>query len=102
MTTDTRTLTGRHGIRRPRAVGILAAAVVIVLATYAVGNVRLPSAAPLRNGANGAAGDPQTERVAGPAPALAPPGAGAGLIPGSIDQLTHAIAIWSANVAKEP
>lgn len=95
MTTEARTFNGRrHGIRRPRAAGILAAAAAIVLATYAVGTLRAP-AAPTRP----AKVDPAAPGVAAPLPA---PETTVGLVPGSIDQIDHGIAVWSANVAKEP
>jgi tetratricopeptide (TPR) repeat protein len=96
MTTDVRTFTGRHGIRRPRMVGILAAACVLMVATYAVGALRpSPSSPPARAGGGpaGPGAEPGT---------LVAPGSTADLVPGSIDQLDHAIAMWSANVAKEP
>jgi tetratricopeptide (TPR) repeat protein len=101
MTTDTRTFSGRHGIRGPRAVGFLVAAVVIVLATYAVGTLRAPSGGTLPKVAAGAATQPAGV-AADPGAALAAPGTATVLVPGSIDQLTQGIAIWSANVAKEP
>src|SRR5262245_18524378 len=96
MTTDVRTFTGRHGTRRPRVVGILAAASVLVLATYAAGALRQPSRTLPPAQAGGAA---RQGTDAGPLPA---PGTTVDLVPGSIEQLDHAIAIWSAIVAKEP
>jgi tetratricopeptide (TPR) repeat protein len=103
MTTEMRTLPGRHGFRRPRAVGILAAAAVIVLATYASGALR---AAPPRTLPAGPAAQAPAAIVpagGGADPAtLVAPGSTNGLVPGSIAQIDHAIAIWSANVAKEP
>jgi hypothetical protein len=99
MTTDTRTFTGRHGIRRPRAAGILAAACMLVLATYAVGAVRQPATTlpPAQVGGGSAGRDADTDPGG-----LSAPGTTTDLVPGSIDQLDHAIAMWSANVAKEP
>jgi len=100
MTTDRRTFTSRQGIRRPRTVGFLAAAAVVVLATYGFGALR--GAAP-----RGLPGGPVAPAAAPAAPAdgsttLAAPGSTTALVPGSIDQIDHAIPIWSANVAKEP
>src|SRR5690242_5786410 len=94
MTTDIRTFNARHGLRRPRAAGVLAAAAAIVLATYVAGTLRAPATT-----TKSATVDRDTTADAAPLPA---PETTSGLVPGSIDQLDHAISIWSANVAREP
>ena len=103
MTTETRTFPGRHGIRRPRAVGVLAAAAAIVLATYGFSALRGAPARTLPAAAAAQAPGAAASEGAGidPAP-LFEPGSTTGLVPGSIEQIDNAIAIWSANVAKEP
>src|SRR5690349_10893755 len=103
MTTETRILPGRHGLRRPRAVGFLATAAVIVLATYAFGALRAapPRTLPAAPAAQAPAAVGPTDGGADPA-TLAAPGSPSELVPGSIAQIDHAIGIWSANVAKEP
>jgi tetratricopeptide (TPR) repeat protein len=103
MTTETRTFPGRHGIRRPREVGILATAALIVLATYGLAALRgspagTPAQAPANQGPAVVA-PPDAGTIQAP---LFAPGSTTGLVPGSIAQIDHAIAIWSANVAKEP
>ena len=100
MTTEMRTFTSRQGIRRPRTVGFLAAAAVVVLATYGLGALRgtpprgLPGGPAAPAAAPAAGGDGSTT--------LAAPGSTTALVAGSIGQIDHAIPTWSANVAKEP
>src|SRR5689334_2438114 len=102
MTTHTRTVPGRVGIRRPRVAGFLAATAVIILATYALGALRV---AQPRTLPAGVAAQPPAAGVTDPglrSGALVAPGTTSALPPGSIEQIDHAIALWSANVAKEP
>jgi len=89
MTSTTATHT-RH-IRRPRAIGLLAAAVLIVVATYGAAALR----APARPAA--ALADPAT-----PAPIPLPGNAQALPAIGSIAQIDHSINAWTTNLAANP
>jgi tetratricopeptide (TPR) repeat protein len=78
--------------RRPHAIGILAAAALIALASYATTTVR-PSAAPLPGREVGSAGVQQVgiPGDAGGQPAI-----------GSVQQIDHSISAWTANLAANP
>ena len=84
MSTATSPLPRRRGMPRPRALGILAAAVMVVAFSY------------VWAGTHGAA--PKTPAaVGGSATSDA-----AELAPGSIEQIDQSIKVWSANLAAEP
>jgi tetratricopeptide (TPR) repeat protein len=78
----------RTRIPRPRALGILVAAVVLVGLTYGWTATR-PATAP-----RPPTGDPATIDIA--------TGTAAGLTPGSIAQLDHSINAWAGNLSAEP
>jgi tetratricopeptide (TPR) repeat protein len=87
--------TGQIAIHRtsrpPRAVGVLAAAIGIVLATYLTAGLR-----------GGARSSPATDRPADASTVEAPAGASGGLAAQSLDQIDRSIKAWSANLAAEP
>ena len=88
MTSATNSLPGRRGLPRPRALGILAAATLVVAMTY-VWTAARPVA--------------PTSQARPVAPAtIDSTGGAAALIAGSTAQIDQAIKIWSANLAKEP
>ena len=86
MTSATTPFPGRRGLPRPRILGILAAALIVVAATYLWSGLRPATSRPLAHLA-----DPTT--IAGGA---------AGLIEASTAQIDQAVKVWSANLAKEP
>ena len=88
MTSMTRSISGRQGLRRPRVLGILATAVVLMGVTY-LGAGTHP-ATPSRPSAV----DATTIRT--------PDGAGVEPAPGSIPQIDSSIKVWAANLAAEP
>ena len=88
MTSATSSLPGRRGLPRPRALGILAAAMLVVAITY-VWTAARPVA--------------PTSQARPVAPAtIDSTGGAAALIGGSTAQIDQAIKVWSANLAKEP
>ena len=89
MTSATSSIPGRRGLRRPRALGILVAAAVIVGMTY-LSSVLLRPATPSKA--------PSATAVALGVPGAADPAA----VPGSVAQLDRGIKIWAANLAAEP
>ena len=89
MTSATSSIPGRRGLRRPRAIGILVAAAVIVGMTY-LSSVLLRPASP-------------SKAPSGPAVALGAPGAAdPAAVPGSVAQLDRGIKVWAANLVAEP
>jgi tetratricopeptide (TPR) repeat protein len=77
MTSMSRLMTGGHGLRRPRAIGFLVAAALVVGLTY----------------------------LARPTASVAPPVAPAGAAvaaPGSIEQIDRSIKVWASNLSAEP
>lgn len=90
MSLMSRSLPTGHGLRRPRATGILAAAVVLVALTYLAGALRPASISP---SAADLAGDPATVQ--------APAGGTAGLATLSIEQIDRSIKAWTANLSAE-
>lgn len=88
MTSMTSSISGRRGLRRPRVVGILAAAVLLMGVTYAGAGTH--PAIPSRP----STGDATTIRI--------PDGAGVEPAPGSIAQIDSSIKVWAANLAAEP
>ena len=78
----------RTRLPRPRVVGMLAAAVILVGLTYGWSATR-PSITP-----HPQAGNRATIDIAG--------GAATGLAPGSIAQLDHSIKAWAGNLSAEP
>ena len=88
MTSATSSLPGRRGVPRPRALGILAAAMIVVATTYLLAVVRpMTPASPARPV------NPTTIDGAGGAAAV---------IGASTAQIDQAVKVWSANLAKEP
>ena len=98
MTATSEISRDRKGLRRPRAIGILVAAVLVVGLTYVAGAVRpvSPSVAPAGHASTigSPAGDAGT--LGAPAGAAVEPG------PGSIEQIDQSIKAWAANLAAEP
>ena len=88
MTSATSSLSNRRGLPRPRVLGILAAAVIVVAITY------------VWTGAHPTASKPPA-RLADPTTIDGTAGA-AGLTEASTAQIDASIKVWSANVAKEP
>ena len=88
MTSMTRSISGLQGLRRPRVLGILATAVLLMGVTY-LGAGTHP-ATPSRPSAV----DATTIRT--------PNGAGVEPAPGSIPQIDSSIKVWAANLAAEP
>jgi tetratricopeptide (TPR) repeat protein len=89
MTTATSSIRGGRGHRRPRAIGVLAAAALIVGMTYVSTGLIRPG--------------PPTGTPAPEPAALGIPGdPGAALTPGSVPQLDRSIRVWAANLAAEP
>jgi tetratricopeptide (TPR) repeat protein len=94
MTSATNSLPGRRGLPRPRVLGILAAALVVVAGSYAWTALHPTAAthpAPIVHPATLA--DPTTVDGTGGAAAL---------IAASTAQLDQGIKVWTANLAKEP
>ena len=91
MSTAITSLPGRKGLPRPRVLGILLAAVIVVAVTYVSTGAR--QAAPTTAKAPAHLGDPTTIDTAAGA---------AGLIAASTAQIDQGIKVWSANLAKEP
>ena len=88
MTSMTRSISGRQGLRRPRVLGILATAVVLMGVTYlGAGTHPATQSRP-------SAVDATTIRT--------PDGAGVEPAPGSIPQIDSSIKVWAANLAAEP
>ncbi|HEY8868884.1 MAG TPA: hypothetical protein VIM30_05795 [Candidatus Limnocylindrales bacterium] len=83
--------------RVPRAIGVLAAAVLIVGLADVAGTLRMATHADKAKGAAAQAPD------VGHATTLAPPGESGGLPAiGSVAQIDHSITAWAANVAANP
>jgi hypothetical protein len=80
----------RVGLRRPRATGILAAALVVVAMSYVLAAIG-PVSAP-----------PATDLTGDPATIGAPSGAADAVAALSVTQIDRSIAAWSANLAAEP
>jgi tetratricopeptide (TPR) repeat protein len=87
MTSASSPFPGRRGVPRPRVPGILAAAMIVVAATYAW------------SGAHPAVRPPAT--LADPT-AIDGNGGAAGLIAASTAQIDRAVTVWSSNLAREP
>jgi hypothetical protein len=79
-----------HGLGRPRAVGILAAAFVVAASSYLF--------AGMRPGADG----PATDLPGDPTTIAAPAGATGQVATISLEQIDRSIAAWSANLRNEP
>lgn len=98
MTSVTSSISGGRGLRRPRALGILAAAALVVVMTYlstAFVRTGVPSGVPAGDGGTiGAPGDGGTIG--------APGGVATALTAGSLAQLDRSITVWAANLAAEP
>ena len=100
MTARTASTPTRHHrpIRRPRAVGFLAAAAILVGLTYVAGAVRAPAPTVVPPAASAG-----TVPLEANVPAtIGVPGSTGVLVPGSVEQLDRSIATWSANLAAEP
>lgn len=80
-----------HGLRRPRAVGILAAAIVVAASSYLFAAI-----------APGGASAPGLERAGDPATIEAPAGAAGQVATISLEQIDRSIAAWSSNLRREP
>ena len=80
-----------QGLRRPRAVGILAAAFVVAGASYLFAGSR-PAGAPA----------PATDRAGDRTTIAAPAGAPAQVATISLEQIDRSIAAWSSNLRSEP
>jgi tetratricopeptide (TPR) repeat protein len=91
MSTAITSLPGPKGLPRPRVLGILLAALIVVAVTYVSGGAR--QAAPTTATAPAHLADPTT---------IDTPGGAAGLIASSTAQIDQGIKVWSANLAKEP
>ena len=91
MSTAMTSLPGRKGLPRPRVLGILLAAVIVVAVTYVSTGAR--QAAPTPATAPAHLSDPTT---------IDSTGGAAGLIAASTAQIDQGIKVWSANLAKEP
>jgi tetratricopeptide (TPR) repeat protein len=99
MTTNTRhhrrsPLRLGASVRAPRAVGILAAAIVVVAGTY-LATVIQPAASPITPRVPGT-------RIGDPASIQAPAGVAGSVASLSVDQINRSIAAWSANLEAEP
>ena len=89
MTPATSSISGRRGLRRPRAIGILVAAAVIVAMTYLSSVLLRPA--------------PPSNASSAPAAALSAPGAAdPAAVPGTVAQIDRGIKVWAANLAAEP
>ena len=101
-TTSAPALAPRRPRRRPRLVGVVAAAIAIAVGSYALTLVRTaptspprPAAqAPLTTTGSGTSVDPRAAAPAAPGDA-----AGAYAADGSIAQIDHSIAAWTKNLA---
>lgn len=82
---------GGHGLRRPRAVGILAAAFVVAASSYLLAAI-----------APGGTSAPGSERAGDPTTIEAPAGAASQVATISLEQLDRSIAAWSSNLRREP
>jgi tetratricopeptide (TPR) repeat protein len=82
---------GRKGVPRPRVLGILLAAVIVVAVTYVSTGAHRTALTPAAPPAH--LTDPTTIDTTGGA---------AGLIAASTAQIDQGIKVWSANLAKEP
>jgi tetratricopeptide (TPR) repeat protein len=91
MSTAITPLPGRKGVPRPRVLGILLAAVIVVAVTYVSTGAR--QAAPTTAVPPAHLTDPTT---------IDPVGGAAGLIAASTAQIDQGIKVWSGNLAKEP
>lgn len=80
-----------QGLRRPRAVGILAAAFVVVAASYLFAGTR-----------PGGVTGPGPDRPGDPATIPAPSGVSGQVAVTSLEQIDQSIAAWSANLRSEP
>jgi Flp pilus assembly protein TadD len=94
MTSMSRSIVRRTGVRRPRAFGILVAAALLVGLTYVGAAIRPAAPAGPRTGTGGT-----TAPVAIDIPGGAPAGAAT---PGSLAQIDRSIKVWAANLAAEP
>jgi tetratricopeptide (TPR) repeat protein len=94
MTSISRSIVRRTSVRRPRALGVLAAAALLVGLTYVAAAVR--PAAPA-NSTNGTAVSRTPATI--DAPGGAAPGAAT---PRSLTQIDRSIKIWAANLSAEP
>ena len=97
MTTPAAAMTRRRpGWRRPRLLGILAAAMVVAAGTYGISLLQHASATRSAALPTVTSGDPAPT-------AVSVPGAAAGLpAKGSIAQIDHSIAAWTKNLAANP
>jgi tetratricopeptide (TPR) repeat protein len=84
---------GGSMIRAPRAVGILATAIIVVAGTNLMAALQ-PASSPTSRVPGGSAGDPTTIQ--------APAGVAGSAASLSIEQLDRSIAAWSVNLAAEP
>ncbi len=91
MSTAITSIPGRNHIPRPRVLGILLAAVIVVAVTYVSTGVRQTPATTATPPAH--LSDPTTIDTAAGA---------AGLIAASTAQIDQGIKVWSVNLAKEP
>ena len=80
-----------HGLRRPRAVGILAAAFVVAAGSYLFAGPR-----------SGGPAAPGSDRVGDPTTIAAPAGTTGQVATISLEQIDQSIAAWSANLRREP
>lgn len=88
MSSTSRAIAMPAGLPRPRAAGILAAAVLMVGLTYAAAAVR----------PGPPAGSPETSTVVDQAPLGPPGGTSTALAPRSLEQLDRSIEAWTANL----
>ena len=91
MSSTTSPVPGGLRLRRPRAAGILAAAVILVGLTYGAAAIRPASVPPSAGG----------DRRSDPATIVAP-GGSAGLASLSLEQIDRSIKAWTANLSAEP
>ncbi len=91
MAATSRAITNGMRLRRPRAVGMLAAAVVLVATTYVSAALQPRASTSSR-----------ATLVGDAATVTAPLGAAVGNASSSVEQIDRAIEVWSANIAAEP
>ena len=91
MAVNVSSISGR-GLRRPRAVGILAAALVVAASSYVSTGLRSGGALP----------PTAADRLGDPTTIVAPNGSTGRVATISLEQIDRSIAAWSANLRAEP
>ena len=84
--------------RRPRLIGFVAAAILIVVASYAVSAITEPG----RDIAPARRGTAATTPITPPGEASIPGPGGSGPAAGSIERIDRSITAWSKNLAANP